>query len=310
MQDTLLVIDFENGADSIISFHNISGTEWQIGGPQKNLLDSAYSASRAMITDTLNPYTAGTYSYFDIPFLPNNYGIINNSFFVCPLAMCFQHRSDWDSTHAGGWVSVYDNNQYISNFEPWGWGSYLTGDLYYYWVFEIIEELDGGGYAYVNYDTLFNDTLGIKNSSIEWRKTCYNMYWLGVTPNERAMDTLFYRFSFASDSTSNTTREGWMIDEIQIGVGQGICAGAIDDEAPNNLFIYPNPVNDVAYISTWGSFENGSYTLFNMNGIVVRNASLYYAEWMSIPTDALPPGVYLLQLNLDGKILQQKLLKQ
>jgi hypothetical protein len=310
LQDTLLTIDFENGADSIIQYHHISGTVWQVGQPQKTLLDSGYSATHAMVTDTLNPYTAGTYSYFEIPFLPNNYGNFGTSTFVCPLAMCFQHRSDWDSTHAGGWISVRDNDDYVSNFQPWSWGENLNGNNYYYWIFEIIDELNGGGTLYVNNDTLFNDTLGIKNSNIGWRRTCYNMYWITISPPERAMDTLYYRFSFASDSTMNTTHEGWLIDDIQIGVGTGFCAGAIDEEASNNLLIYPNPVHDMAYIHTKGSFEKGTYAIVDMNGKTIQSSPIYYSDNMSIPTDLLSPGVYVLQLNVDGKKIQQKLIKQ
>lgn len=174
----------------------------------------------------------------------------------------------------------------------------------------MIDELNGGGTTYVNYDTLFNDTLGIKHSNIGWRRTCYNMYWIGISPPERALDTLYYRFSFVSDSNMNTTHEGWLIDDIQIGLGTGICAGAIDEEASNNLLIYPNPVHDMAYINTKGTFEEGTYTILDMHGKIVQSSPIVYSDLMSISTQTVLPGVYILQLNVDGKKIQQKLIKQ
>ena len=81
-----LTIDFENGADSILIFSNdsASSTHWQIGQPSKVNFDSAYSPTRAIVTDTSNVYLPNTLTYFEVPFVPNAYD--STSFFgICPL---------------------------------------------------------------------------------------------------------------------------------------------------------------------------------------------------------------------------------
>ena len=56
------------------------------------------------------------------------------------------------------------------------------------------------------------------------KETCFDLYWIGVLPaneDRAATDNMFIRFLFASDTTANVSYEGWIIDDIRVGKGQG-----------------------------------------------------------------------------------------
>jgi hypothetical protein len=307
MQDTLLVINFDDGSDSIISYHNISGTPWVVGNPQKALLDSAFSVPNGIITDSILPYLPGTYSYFEIPFMVNDYGNFDGNIFVCPLQICFQHRSDWDSISAGGWLSIRDNDQYFNNFN-YPWGPTFSGNTYFYWTFELLDVI-GATASTTNYDTLYNDTMGFRISNDAWRNTCLNMYYIGLGFGSRANDTLFYRFSFQSDTVANVSHGGWLIDEIQIGQGYGFCGGSIEENNNSRILLYPNPSGEIAYISTIGSFERGSYQLLDLKGKLVKEEIISFSEQIPIPLQNIAEGIYILRLNLDNKSYVKRLIK-
>jgi hypothetical protein len=223
--------------------------------------------------------------------------------------MCFEHQSDWDSAHAGGWMSIRDNDDYLTNFDLSLQYS-LNSSSYYYYSIYMIEEFPNSSSILYSYDTLFNDTLGFKISDAAWTKTCLNMYWVAVAP-PRSTDTLFFRFSFQSDSTMNPNREGWMIDEIQFGHGGGICGGgSIEENSGSKIFIYPNPAWDLVYITTMGIFEKGSYQIVNAQGQIVQEHNLNYAEQIPVLVENIPPGIYVIKFRLDNKFYTKRLLKE
>ncbi len=302
-QSLLLTIDFENGADSIISYYNVSGTQWQKGVPQKTVLDTAYSPDHAMVTDTVNPYAPGTYTYFEVPFVPNDYGVFDFSNFVCPLKMCFRHKSDWDPAAAGGWVSLRDNNEYLSEFGGFSTGIY--GLDYYYWMFEFYND-SSGWMENIAYDTLYNDTLGFGQSDTSWKHTCTEMSWIALSPG-RAFDTLYYRFSFMSDTLANPGHEGWMIDDIQIGQGWGVCAGSIEEQTSTMLWVYPNPANEYVRWEVPYAYGQASFDWIDVHGKIIQSGA---ANTSMIQTTGLTNGLYILRLNIDGKQVVKKIMVQ
>lgn len=299
LHDTLVTIDFSNGADSIVQYYHLSGTQWQRGAPQKTVLDSAYNAPNAIITDTINPYLPGTYTYFEVPFIPSGYGNFGNNDFVCPLMICFHHKTDWDPNSAGGWLSIRDNDDYISPLVSSG-DMNINGNTYFYWMADVQDN------ATTPIDTLFNDTLGFTSLTTDWRQTCINLFYL--TLGSRSFDTLYYRFSFQSDSTLNASHGGWLIDDIHIGQGVGYCNASTEENDNSDLMIYPNPCKDVVYVNHMIEFKEGSYELYDLHGKVLQKNSLSNEQPISIPLNHVLPGVYWIKMEIDHQSYIKKIL--
>ncbi len=75
----------------------------------------------------------------------------------------------------------------------------------------------------------------------------------------------------------------------------------------------PNPTSNLLHLqmdaTTFLQAQTKTYNLYNIQGKLLRTANIATAN-QTINTVALPTGIYLLQINLDGKIKTQKVIKQ
>lgn len=83
---------------------------------------------------------------------------------------------------------------------------------------------------------------------------------------------------------------------------------SVNNELLSQIEIYPNPVKDLINIRVSRPFlrKNSRFTLYNISGNVVMTG-IEMNELTIINVSHLTEGVYLLSLNLDGKILNSKL---
>jgi len=288
--DTLLVhINFENGADSILIFsEDSSSTRWQTGRPQKTVFDSSYSPDRAIVTDTLVPYTPNAFTWFEVPFVPNAYGVIEQYNYVCPLQVCFKHKIDIDSLHAGGMVEARQG----SVLKP------LTSDLWgnsFYYLSGIPYNLYD---PWVNF--LYNGSPGF-NYNTGWTYSCVTYIFdpIGPPTEERAFDTLYFRFTFLSDSVVNAGRDGWMVDDIMIGRSDiFFCGfGNVDNQGTGNWSIYPNPANERLMISFGEVQDEILIRVTDVSGKIVLSEVIEGAASAELNTGSLRSGIYFVHIS-------------
>jgi hypothetical protein len=293
-----LTINFENGADSIIQYSTDSSfsTHWQIGTPSKTNFNASYSADHAMVTDTLDLYHPNTLTWFEVPFIPNDYP----AFFpyVCPLNICFQHQLLIDPNHAGAWIEIRDNDQTL-NIAEFSFGTPLWGNSHGY--FDLVTD-----YGYWSNDSIFNGEFGFHSDEPSWTKVCYSLSAPGLGL-ERTFDTLYFRFNFATDDDSLHPNEGWIIDDIEIGKGFGGCGGGLNNELNSLINIHPNPANEYFFLNSRYEFREGKMEIVNVLGEIQLYKDLEYDESIFVSLAQLNPGAYFVRLKLDGKYATKKI---
>lgn len=107
---------------------------------------------------------------------------------------------------------------------------------------------------------------------------------------------LFYEYTTPYECYSNITRN------IHVTNSAGI-----DDFQSNPISIYPNPATNVLNVSSEENIQ--SIQIFSLTGMkvieIIPNTSSYV-----IDVTNLPAGAYFLQLQCDGKIERQRIIKQ
>ena len=71
----------------------------------------------------------------------------------------------------------------------------------------------------------------------------------------------------------------------------------------DEIQVYPNPANDVVFVRTPSGSQIHSVELYSMNGQRFTSS----VAMGRIDVSALAPGLYILQLNVDGKLWQSRL---
>lgn len=83
----------------------------------------------------------------------------------------------------------------------------------------------------------------------------------------------------------------------------------------SNFILFPNPANDILKIKMFNdiSAKNVSYRILNVNGAEVQNKNLDTVSANHVETvniSSLTPGLYFIELNIDGIKSVKKLVKQ
>ncbi len=262
-------INFDKG-DSMVRYHwfgdsttisdtgwvyidtvNYPGNKWQIGKPQKTVFNSAYSVPNAIVTDTLLPCAANDTSVFILK-IPKAAWLGLNSF-------NFRYKLDID-----------------------------TGDK------AIIEaSLDSGAHWYALSDT--NSLFTYSPSTIDPGAATTTWQDISLYPHHfGGMDwyngLLYIRFTLMTGG-STTPRDGWMIDDFQMGYdGEGVA------DIRRNSLVQISPIPAVSVIDV--SYTGRIYTLsvINSYGQTVRTTNCN-DEHVKLDVSALPSGPYLLRVN-------------
>jgi hypothetical protein len=91
-----------------------------------------------------------------------------------------------------------------------------------------------------------------------------------------------------------------------------ICAATGEKEnVMRNVAIYPNPFSSSLFIALPANFNSAQISIYDVLGQKVLTQKIAAANaTFLLQTDILSNGAYLLQLNIDGQILKQKMMKQ
>ena len=102
-----------------------------------------------------------------------------------------------------------------------------------------------------------------------------------------------------------TVSDGENTKEASVSVFVVNCEN-VDEQTYENVMIYPNPTNDMIYVSLVEGCENISWTLFNVNGQIIKK-SCEYSNNFEIKLDEINSGFYFLNIEVDGKQMVKKI---
>ncbi len=262
----------------ILVLDTASTNIWEIGTPSKIIFDSAYSATNALITDSINAYPINNHSSFTITIIDTNYTL--DEFFIE-----FVMKIDTDSLADDGYIDMsYDGGlNWYDFFDQPGFAiSYATTNFL--------------GYG----DTLFNGKYGVSGTISDW-KEC-NIYMRFYTPLQVVADSLMIRFNFISDSI-NTNKEGWMIDDLKFSLI--VPYDNISENENTAILIYPSPSKSQINIELKEitDFQNASIQLIdNLGKVVLTQPVTQQKTQLSI--EHLPKGLYHVLLKQENRVIE------
>jgi hypothetical protein len=233
---------------------------WQVGKPVKNVFKAAYSPSRALMTDTVNPVPPGDTSRFFI----YHHRDKRQPFHVFYLE--FKFRLDGDSSDFGSIEISADGGT--------KWINLLKEDSMYKFKW------------HMGKPSLSGSTDNWMDFSIDM--TSWSSHMLNDTGTA---DTLIFCFTYVTDNSSGS-RDGWMIDDLHIGDYyesiQAITTG-------NSISIYPNPVASELHIQARYVHEQTVVRIYDHCGKLIHENREY--DGHPIDTRGFKAGLYLLRYS-------------
>lgn len=269
-EETPLYISIPDQTDNI----------WQIGPPQKEFFDQAYSQPNAIVTDTIQTYPTNNHSYFQLTVSSDYIYIFPYNIFVD-----FTHKINTDEGLDGGYITAsWDNGG--------TWVNAINDSVYLGQTYPFFNE----DHMYTNEDTLANGEPGFSGSSNEWVTSTLNWYVMPVRTFHP--DTLLLRFHFFSDNNENQL-DGWMIDDIKvysIDVG-GSNKGLMRDNSI--MKIAPNPLSEASVIKLDQTYQRSHLIIYNSKGIPVKEETFSFLKEIPLGQIKLKPGVYIVKMVVD-----------
>ena len=251
--------DFILEIDTITNPNNI----WQIGTPQKGVIDNAYSNPNVIVTDTINYYPPNDTSVFIFKHIDQGGYSWPHS---AELSGYYYINSD--SLNDFGTIEI-SLNQGVS------WINLITDTIYsssYYW---------------------FTPKPTLTGNSNGWKNFWVSLADLGSVFNVNYGDTILLKFSFITDSIVDTL-DGLAYDNFQF------CDGVegIEEISKENLIsIYPNPTNGLLYIERENNSSNATIQIYNSTGKLLYEENSFNAEFIDTKKINLIDGLYLLKYS-------------
>lgn len=236
---------------------------WQIGAPQKAIINSAYSSPNLIITDTLNHYPPGDTSVFIFKH-------IDQGGFSTPHSaeLAGYYKVNTDSLNDYGTIEI-SLDQGIT------WINLLTDTIYstYYDWWTPKPVLTGNSYG--------------------WQNFWVHLAPLGEVFNVNWGDTILLKFTFISDSIADTL-DGLAFDNFQF------CDGveSIEEILNNNLIVvYPNPTSDLLFINRRTQPQKESVKIFNYTGQLLYESDNFNEKTIDTKKLNLTNGFYFLRYS-------------
>jgi len=184
-------ITFEDSLTSFVHINNLSDTDdvWQIGLPQKVAFNAAYSGTHVIVTDTTDSYPPNDTSEFIVYHLAmDGWGtpahvVLGGNYWVDSDSVSDFGKIEVSFRPDSGWLDLID--------PQWSVGPY--------WVDGIYPTLSGRSmgwkYFLLNHAGLRDTLIALAGITLQF------------------CDTVYYRFTFISDSI-DTHRDGLMFDDL------------------------------------------------------------------------------------------------
>lgn len=267
--------DFEDTTNNWlinIPSDSIHSNTWQIGKASKTILNQTISPDNVIITDSIFTYPMNDTSYFEILHLAG-YGVImphtlllGGSYFV---------NSD-TLTDFGKIEASIDNRQS--------------------WI-DLIEDTN------VNINSYWYQKPTLSGNSNQWINFEVNLAYFFNQLNVGLYDTIYFRFSFVSDSIE-TYKDGLMFDNIYFND----YAEGINELSASYIQIFPNPTSDKISFQTKANLTIKSLAFFDILGNECYNKKLDQEKELSL--NFLDSGVYFLIFETDQGSVKQLLVKE
>jgi len=277
-------INFESPSSMVWIDNTQENNIWQIGTPQKEYFNQAYSNPYAILTDTLQKYGENVHSSFVVSVKGWKW------FEGSPAILSFKHKFDTDSLSDGGYIDVsYDNG------ESWLRIIHDTTMFNCNWSY-------GWDYYAENFygdnDTLFNGEPGFSGHSDGWETSSFTwLYCIGV--KDYYPDSLMIRFNFVSDNIISN-KDGWMIDDIKLQSFE--CSSVSEMETQISSSIYPNPIKENSILKIDGLLgKDYDIEIFDLNGRL-KYFKLNNTSNLLLNDIPLKSGIYFYQITVDNQL--------
>lgn len=234
---------------------------WQIGIPHKGVISSAYSSPNVIITDTVNPYP------------PND-----TSVFI------FKHvdRGGYSTPHSAELAGFYKvNSDSLKDFGT----IEISLDKGKTWINLITDTIYS---SYYNWQTSKPVLTG---NSDGWQNFWVSLSHLGIPFKVAPGDTILLKFSFISDSHTDTL-DGLAYDNFQFCDG---VEGVTEIQDNSLISLYPIPTNNFLYIIRRLPSTKESIRIFNYTGQLVFEDQNFSSNFLDLQKLNLPDGLYFLK---------------
>ncbi len=258
--------------DTVHYPHNI----WQIGAPQKNRINEAYSIPNVIITDTRNAYPPNNTSVFEIV-----------------------HQAQ--EGFGGGEVAVFSGFYHVDTDSLSDYGIMeFSPDNGTTWINLLTDTL------YHNYYHWFTGKPVLTGSSDGWKFFGIQLAGMHQVFAIDSGDLVRFRVSFISDELQEN-RDGLAFDDLHF---QDHCLGINNEKESFSIRIFPNPCQDVLHISLEDPYKFPlTLNLLDIHGKIVKKKTLLH-DTAPINLQDISPGVYLVVLTNNSQIIyQQKIVK-
>lgn len=260
------LIDFEDTATvNNLYMDTLSNPNciWQIGQPQKNIFNTAYSVPNVIVTDSVNSYPINDTSSFIVK---------KTAYLGLTLGhtalLSGQYQVNSDSLNDYGLIEFSPDNGMT-------WINLLTDTTY------------SAHYIWYGKPTLTGNSNGWQTFSF-WHPN------LGAALNIQWGDTIQYRFTFISDSIIDTL-DGLMFDNLYFDDWIESVDNKKMQEVKSNA--YPNPTVNTISIQLHNPTHSDFYLkVFDRSGRTVLEKSNIKNELIKLNTSNLSAGIYYYEL--------------
>jgi Secretion system C-terminal sorting domain len=252
-------------SDIFLDTSSDTNSIWQVGRPQKAIINQAYSSVNAIITDTVNSYSVNDSSFFLFKKIDSNLGFASGTgaslsgyYFVNTDSLNDYGTIEISLDTGTSWIDLVNDTIYTA---------------YYYWL---------------------TSKPVLTGNSNGWNFFYVILGQLGPLYNINQFDTILFRFSFISDSIPDSL-DGLAFDDIVLcDASEGI---AEYDQKGYKQF--PNPATYAISIQFNHACE-GNFILCDYTGRIVQRKDIAKGTRnIELNTAYLLPGMYY--WRIDGK---------
>jgi Secretion system C-terminal sorting domain len=278
------IIHFEDTSTTkyILIDTSVTTNIWQIGHPGKTLFDSAYSATDAIVTDTLLNYPINNLSSFTMTLLRSQ-GYMDIMFF---------HKFNTDTLFDGGTIEISLDNGMT-------WGNVIDSSFLSQYQMETMMGVSFNFYSPGDSIRSLNNQPGFSGNSNGWIFSSFGIFY---QDSNFDLDTFLLRFVFASDSLENH-KEGWMIDDLVPAANHT----GFEEHVKDKVIIFPNPFAEEFTVRTLQHL-NAEVALYDLTSRRVLKQQFTGA--VTLRTTDLAKGLYIYEVrNQYGLFAKGKVIK-
>ena len=259
--------------DTINNPNNI----WQIGHPQKNTINIAFSQPNVIITDTIDSYPPNNMSVFEIwhqaqeGFINGGVAVFSGFYFVDSDSLLDYGTIEFSPDDGTTWINLLTDTVYSDYYNWFTEKPVLTGSSFS-WIF-----------------------FGIQLAGIK------EIFEIDSTTIVR------YKISFFSDEVNNN-KDGLAFDDLHFK-DYLLKINTLDE--PVFIDISPNPCQETLRVSVKDFSESKlTLTLLNINGDIIKHKTLLNNNVNEINMNEVTQGIYIVIVkNMNQIIHQQKIIK-